>query len=101
MFKFPFVAALAFSVLLVLGSCTAEISPAGRKQKTIQHFTSLRDHRSMTKEPIYKRYMKYNKKRVNKFKPVEMDKRGPGGGRRAHRAESGSNGAFAFSKQGW
>lgn len=76
MFQFSFVAALALLLLLVLGSCTAEISPAGRKQKTIQHFTSQRDNRSLTKEPVYKRYMKYNKKRLNKFKPEEMDKRG-------------------------
>jgi hypothetical protein len=76
MFKLSFVAALAFMVLLVFDSCTAKVSPAGRKQKTIQHFTSQKYNKSQTKEPVYNRYMKYNKKRINKFKPVEMEKRG-------------------------
>jgi hypothetical protein len=76
MFKLSFVAALAFAVLLVLDSCAAKISPAGRKQKTIHHFTSQRYNKFLSKEPVYNHYMKYNKKRTNKFKPVEMGKRG-------------------------
>jgi hypothetical protein len=69
MFKSAFVSVLVLGVLWSLGSCTATVSPSGRQQKTIAHFSSRHAANAPTKQPVYQRYMNYNKKRTNKFKP--------------------------------
>jgi hypothetical protein len=69
MLKLSFGATLFMVLLLALSSCISQVSPAGRKQKTMSHFTFLLDNNGPNKQPVYRRYMRYNKKRVNKFRP--------------------------------
>jgi hypothetical protein len=70
MFRLYLVAVLLLAVLWGLGACGARISPSGRKHKTVSHFTFLINNNGPTKRPVYKRYLNYNKKKTNKFKPT-------------------------------
>jgi hypothetical protein len=44
-----------------------KVSPAGRKQKNITHFSFFINNNSPTIQPVYRKYLRYNKKRMNKF----------------------------------